>query len=274
MSVPDNWMPDDASDTCTICTKAWSFTNKRHHCRKCGRLVCASCSSHKLTLDEDSGKKERVCDTCVDEMSVEKQRIIAGLKAEVEQLTKSLQSTNMSLTKTEDEHATTKAYHEETKQELDSHAKEINRLKGDFDLLEQHRDKIDAEHTRTKNAHKSTQDELYSARADIDRLSEESAMWKDKYEKEKAEFASYKELAENKEKKSKLAFEMAEIEAKEKASKVNKDLRLKLSNLMDINEMYNSAGAELTQSVNELNDYLTANKKSISGGETGTENEE
>ena len=178
----------------------------------------------------------------------------------------------MSLTKAEDEHASTKAYHEETKQELDSHAKEINRLKGDFDLLEQHRDKIDAEHTRTKDAHKSTQDELYSARADIDRLSEESAMWKEKYEKEKAEFASYKELAENKEKKSKLAFEMAEIEAKEKASKVNKDLRLKLSNLMDINEMYNSANAELTQSVNDLDSYLTATKVPSKSDKEANEN--
>ena len=151
-------------------------------------------------------------------------------------MTKSLQSTNLSLSKSEDDHASTKEGHERTKQELQNHASEINRLKGDFDLLEQHRDKIDAEHTMTKNAHKVTQDDLYAARAEIDRLNDECAMWKEKYEKENTEFASYRELAENKEKKAQLAFEMAEIEAREKASKINKDLRTKLSTLMDINE--------------------------------------
>ena len=150
------------------------------------------------------------------------------------------------------------------------HANEINRLKGDFDLLEQHRDKIDAEHTKTKNAHKATQDDLYTARAEIDRLNDECAMWKEKYEKERTEFASYEEIAESKEKKAQLAFEMAEIEAREKASEINKDLRTKLSTLMDINEMYNSANAELTQSVSDLNDYLTATKVSVRGSEQTT----
>ena len=37
----------------------------------------------QLVLDEGSSKKERVCDTCLDEMSVEKQRIIAALKVKL-----------------------------------------------------------------------------------------------------------------------------------------------------------------------------------------------
>ena len=187
-------------------------------------------------------------------------------------MTKSLQSTNLSLTKSEEEHAVTKDRHDQTKEELQSHASEINRLKGDFDLLEQHRDKIDAEHTMTKNAHKVTQDDLYAARAEIDRLKDESAMWKEKYEKERIEFASYRELAENKEKKAQLAFEMAEIEAREKATQINKDLRVKLRTLMDINEMYNSANAELTQSVNDFDSYLTATKVPSKSDKEANEN--
>ena len=189
-------------------------------------------------------------------------------------MTKSLKSTNLSLNKTEEEHAATKAGHEETKQELQSHANEINRLKGDFDLLEQHRDKIDAEHTKTKIAHQATQDDLYSARAEIDRLNDECAMWKEKYETEHMEFASYKEVAESKEKKARLAFEMAEIEAREKALQINKDLRAKLNTLVDINEMYNSANAELTQSVSDLNDYLTATKVPVRGKDDNGANAE
>ena len=50
MSQPEHWMPDNASESCVICNKAWSFTNKRHHCRKCGRLVCAACSPHKVLI--------------------------------------------------------------------------------------------------------------------------------------------------------------------------------------------------------------------------------
>ena len=55
------------------------------------------------------------------------------------------------------------------------------------------------------------------------------------------------------------------LEAREKALQINKDLRTKLNTLMDINEMYNSANAELTQSVSDLNDYLTATKVSVRG---------
>lgn len=37
--------------------------NRRHHCRRCGRLVCHSCSSRKMAL-EGSEEPVRVCDQC------------------------------------------------------------------------------------------------------------------------------------------------------------------------------------------------------------------
>lgn len=55
------WMPDNASAGCLICTKQWSLKNRRHHCRRCGRLVCDECSQRKYVFDEAEGPK-RTCD--------------------------------------------------------------------------------------------------------------------------------------------------------------------------------------------------------------------
>ena len=44
-------------------------------------------------------------------------------------------------------------------------------------------------------------------------------------------------MTEGKERKARLAFEMAEIEAKERAAQVNKDMKIKLAQLRDISEM-------------------------------------
>ncbi len=44
-----------------------SSATRRHHCRRCGRLVCSKCSPYKIELlNAVSGKKdrERVCEDC------------------------------------------------------------------------------------------------------------------------------------------------------------------------------------------------------------------
>ena len=39
----------------------------RHHCRKCGDVVCAECSNNSIVLPNvDSKKESRVCDRCFD----------------------------------------------------------------------------------------------------------------------------------------------------------------------------------------------------------------
>jgi len=35
-----------------------------HHCRKCGAVICANCSSKKFLLPSQSSKPLRVCDGC------------------------------------------------------------------------------------------------------------------------------------------------------------------------------------------------------------------
>ncbi|EAW10959.1 phosphatidylinositol-3-phosphate-binding ubiquitin-protein ligase [Aspergillus clavatus NRRL 1] len=44
------WQPDSEVTNCPICGAAFSFWYRKHHCRKCGRVVCASCSPHRITI--------------------------------------------------------------------------------------------------------------------------------------------------------------------------------------------------------------------------------
>jgi hypothetical protein len=50
---------------CQLCESAFTNSNRRHHCRHCGLLVCASCSPHKLPIPKfDVPKPTRVCIEC------------------------------------------------------------------------------------------------------------------------------------------------------------------------------------------------------------------
>ena len=44
------WQPDSQVTKCPICGIPFSFWFRKHHCRKCGRVVCASCSPHRITI--------------------------------------------------------------------------------------------------------------------------------------------------------------------------------------------------------------------------------
>ena len=48
-TVP-NWQPDSDVNECPVCGRTFSFLFRRHHCRKCGRVVCSDCSPHRITL--------------------------------------------------------------------------------------------------------------------------------------------------------------------------------------------------------------------------------
>ena len=72
-----HWQPDSSSEHCNACPAQFSFLERRHHCRKCGRLFCGACSSFTVTLNGDArfshdgqassgqaGRHERACAGC------------------------------------------------------------------------------------------------------------------------------------------------------------------------------------------------------------------
>ncbi|EPE28018.1 FYVE/PHD zinc finger [Glarea lozoyensis ATCC 20868] len=48
--VVPRWQPDVEATYCPICNSQFSFFTRKHHCRKCGRVVCANCSPHRITI--------------------------------------------------------------------------------------------------------------------------------------------------------------------------------------------------------------------------------
>jgi hypothetical protein len=44
------WQPDAEVSQCPVCGRNFTFLFRKHHCRKCGRVVCAACSPHRITI--------------------------------------------------------------------------------------------------------------------------------------------------------------------------------------------------------------------------------
>eukprot|EP00929_Paragymnodinium_shiwhaense_P086325 TRINITY_DN46851_c0_g1_i2.p1 TRINITY_DN46851_c0_g1~~TRINITY_DN46851_c0_g1_i2.p1 ORF type:complete len:905 (-),score=136.85 TRINITY_DN46851_c0_g1_i2:214-2859(-) len=61
----DSWVADEEVSQCAACKHDFSVTTRRHHCRRCGKVFCNSCSSRSIPLP-DRGYLEavRVCDSC------------------------------------------------------------------------------------------------------------------------------------------------------------------------------------------------------------------
>jgi len=51
------WAPDESVTRCTGCSEKFTFTKRKHHCRKCGKIFCGSCCN-------SVGNGERSCATC------------------------------------------------------------------------------------------------------------------------------------------------------------------------------------------------------------------
>ncbi|KFM64093.1 Pleckstrin domain-containing family F member 2, partial [Stegodyphus mimosarum] len=64
------WIPDAEASVCMHCRKTqFTVLNRRHHCRKCGAVVCNPCSSKKFLLPAQSSKPLRVCLSCYDTLT-------------------------------------------------------------------------------------------------------------------------------------------------------------------------------------------------------------
>lgn len=59
------WVPDETESLCMVCCRErFTMFNRRHHCRRCGRLVCSSCSTKKMVVEGCRENPTRVCDQC------------------------------------------------------------------------------------------------------------------------------------------------------------------------------------------------------------------
>ena len=58
------WIPDQRVTMCQSCSTEFSLVNRRHHCRACGKVICAPCSASKAPLRYRQFESSRVCDAC------------------------------------------------------------------------------------------------------------------------------------------------------------------------------------------------------------------
>ncbi|KAF8211050.1 hypothetical protein K438DRAFT_1664934 [Mycena galopus ATCC 62051] len=68
--VPAIWIPDEKTEGCMRCGRPFGWRRRRHHCRLCGRCVCASCSERTFFIADPnaqgsgSSKAARACNAC------------------------------------------------------------------------------------------------------------------------------------------------------------------------------------------------------------------
>ncbi|CAO3630624.1 unnamed protein product [Cunninghamella blakesleeana] len=68
----DKWVPDLLVDECQLeeCSVQFSLFQRKHHCRRCGKIICQRHSGNRLPLFkqdkviEGQGNWHRVCDLC------------------------------------------------------------------------------------------------------------------------------------------------------------------------------------------------------------------
>ncbi|KAM9978873.1 hypothetical protein ACTFIY_012614 [Dictyostelium cf. discoideum] len=65
-SKKPEWVADNSSNKCEMCSSTFTFLNRRHHCRRCGHLFCGDCCSLNTSLPQEYGYTERVkvCSKC------------------------------------------------------------------------------------------------------------------------------------------------------------------------------------------------------------------
>eukprot|EP00054_Salpingoeca_dolichothecata_P021304 m.136033 g.136033 ORF g.136033 m.136033 type:complete len:942 (+) comp23938_c0_seq1:3290-6115(+) len=68
----EHWVKDQAVVTCMgeKCNVKFSFSERRHHCRNCGKVFCFRCSSKEAAIPRlNISKSVRVCDVCYQTLS-------------------------------------------------------------------------------------------------------------------------------------------------------------------------------------------------------------
>lgn len=62
---PPEWEEDQNCEDCSCCLVKFTVTRRKHHCRKCGRVVCGVCSSYRAAIPEMGFLQPvRICVEC------------------------------------------------------------------------------------------------------------------------------------------------------------------------------------------------------------------
>ncbi|XP_056017801.1 WD repeat and FYVE domain-containing protein 3-like isoform X2 [Ostrea edulis] len=63
--VADHWIKDDGVEKCHSCSIRFSFSERKHHCRNCGKVFCSKCSRYETEIRRlRILKPVRVCQAC------------------------------------------------------------------------------------------------------------------------------------------------------------------------------------------------------------------
>ncbi|XP_071507653.1 WD repeat and FYVE domain-containing protein 3-like [Diadema antillarum] len=64
-AIADHWVKDESGDSCASCNTKFTFSERRHHCRNCGKLFCQRCSRFESDIPRlKINRPVRVCGTC------------------------------------------------------------------------------------------------------------------------------------------------------------------------------------------------------------------
>lgn len=70
--APKHWLPDHLVKACMMCGVGFGILVRKHHCRACGAIYCAECSSHRV-------EAERICDMCYERAYDLRTKRLAGI---------------------------------------------------------------------------------------------------------------------------------------------------------------------------------------------------
>ncbi|KAF8393694.1 hypothetical protein HHK36_021941 [Tetracentron sinense] len=102
----DFWMPDQSCRVCYECDSQFTVFNRRHHCRLCGRVFCAKCTTNSIPATSDERKtgreeweKIRVCNYCFKQWEQRITTVDNGIRASSPGISPSPSATSLLSTK-------------------------------------------------------------------------------------------------------------------------------------------------------------------------------
>lgn len=62
-SIRSGWIENNQRNECSICKVTFTMFRRKHHCRKCGEIVCHGCSQYQVLMVGHVGNV-RICACC------------------------------------------------------------------------------------------------------------------------------------------------------------------------------------------------------------------